>query len=369
MMHGLSDIYNGRRVFITGHTGFKGSWLTACLARFGAHITGYALEPPTEPNHFELLDLDIDSIIADIRDKAAMREALGKARPEIVFHLAAQPLVRSSYLNPAETFESNVMGTVNILEACRNCPSVRAAVIVTSDKCYENREWARGYREKDRLGGYDPYSCSKACAELVTGSFRNSFFPVAGFGKEHRVLVASARAGNVIGGGDWGVDRLVPDIVRSAVSGTPAVIRNPGSVRPWQHVLDLLCGYLMLGRRLLEGRPEFADAWNFGPGSQGPLSVLDVVRRIRKHWDAVSYDCDEDGDNPHETNVLVLDSSKAERILEWRPALDIHGSLEKTVDWYRSFYDRGRVITHDQIRQHFSNEPGAADASKVGKKL
>jgi CDP-glucose 4,6-dehydratase len=364
MISGLKGTYEAKRIFITGHSGFKGSWLSACLEAFGGRLTGYALDPPSQPNHFDLLDLGMESIVADIRDRATLAASIAESRPDIVFHLAAQPLVRHSYLNPAETFETNVLGTVNLLEACRACSSVKAVIIVTSDKCYENREWRRGYREGDRLGGYDPYSCSKACAELVTDSFRNSFFPLEGYGKEHRVLVASARAGNVIGGGDWGEDRLIPDIVRSAVSGTPAVIRNPESVRPWQHVLDLLSGYLMLGQRLLEGRLEFADAWNFGPESRWSLSVLDVVRCIQQHWDAVSYNCDEVHGHPHETNVLVLDSSKSERILEWRPAFDTRRSIEKTVDWYRSFYDRGQVITHDQISQYFSSRPDAAGPSR-----
>ena len=275
-------VYKGKKVLVTGHTGFKGSWLSLWLIKLGAKVIGYALEPPTNSNHFELLNLDMVSIIGDIRDRDRLNAIFKKYKPEVVFHLAAQPLVRYSYINPVETFETNVMGTINVFEACRITESVKAIVNITSDKCYENKEWIWGYRESDPLGGYDPYSASKGCAELVTSSYRKSFFNPEDYSKKHNTLLASARSGNVIGGGDWGKDRLIPDIVRAISKNEKLYIRNPKATRPWQHVLEPLSGYLFLGQMLLEGKTEFADAWNFGPNEGCHTDVETVVKKIKR---------------------------------------------------------------------------------------
>lgn len=342
----FADAYNGRRVLVTGHTGFKGSWLARWLTRQGAVLTGYALDPPSAPDHYSLLPRDYASLRGDVRDAAALAAALAQADPEIVFHLAAQPLVRRSYQEPLQTLDANVMGVANLLEACRRALRLKAVVVVTSDKCYENREWAHGYRETDPLGGHDLYSASKACAEIVTAAYRRSFFA----GDPPRVLVASVRAGNVLGGGDWAEDRLAPDLVRAAAGGRSALVRNPGSVRPWQHVLDVLCGYLQLGQRLLEGRVEFADCWNFGPGVAGVLTAGEVAQRMSRAWNAVAFHFPEgSGREPHEAGLLALDSAKARRRLGWRPLCDVDECLERTASWYRAYYERGEVLTDAQI--------------------
>lgn len=340
----LDTTYAGRRVLVTGHTGFKGSWLCLWLARMGAQVTGYSLEPPTEPSHFALVRPEMRSVIADVRDHERLTAVVAEARPEIAFHLAAQPLVRRSYREAVQTLETNVLGTANFLDACRAAEGVRAAVVVTSDKCYENREWVHGYRETDRLGGFDPYSCSKACAELVTASFRNSFFA------DGQTLVASVRAGNVLGGGDWSEDRLVPDMMRAAAAGGTTLIRNPGAVRPWQHVLDVLAGYLLLGRRLLEGQRDFAGPWNFGPGPESFLTAGEVARAVAARWDAVAVDLAATPPaGPHEAGLLALDSGKARRVLGWRPLLGIEQALDLTVQWYREHHEQGHIATAAQI--------------------
>ena len=345
----FENFYSDRKIFLTGHTGFKGSWLAFWLTRLGARVTGYALAPETFPNHFELLDLPIDSIIADIRDAAALHQAVQDCAPEIVFHLVAQPLVRRSYRDPVETFSTNVMGTVNLLEACRRTESVRAIVIITSDKCYENHEWVWGYRENDPMGGYDPYSASKGCAELVTASWRNSFFHSDQYGKAHRTLLASARAGNVIGGGDWSEDRLVPDIVRAIQAGQPMIIRNPEATRPWQHVLDPLSGYLLLGQRLLEGKKAFAQAWNFGPVDEDSICAEEVVRRFKACWGTFDYELRPDIEQPHEADLLKLDCAKARTLLRWRPVWGSSTTCEKTADWYKNYYLNKRVRTQEDL--------------------
>ncbi len=337
----FGDIYKDRTVLVTGHTGFKGSWLSLWLRRLGARVVGYALEPATDPNHFDLLRLDMASTIGDIRDRAGLEKVFETYKPEVVFHLAAQPLVRASYLDPVTTLETNVIGTANVLEACRTAPSVRAVVNITSDKCYENREWLYGYREIDPMGGYDPYSASKGCAELVTNSYRRSFFSPEAYGKKHGVLLASARAGNIIGGGDWSTDRLVPDMIRAAVAGAKVSIRSPRAIRPWQHVLDPLAGYLMLGRKLLEGDAAFADAWNFGPDEASCIEVERIVKGARAVWDRIDYEKAEDPAGPHEAGLLKLDCSKARTVLGWRPLWKIEDALDATVGWYREFYASG----------------------------
>lgn len=342
----LTETYKGLRVLVTGHTGFKGSWLCLWLAEMGAEVTGYALPPPTAPNHFDLLDLPMTSVIGDIRDAGTLAAAVETHRPEIVFHMAAQPLVRLSYHQPQETIDTNVMGTVNLFEACRRTPTVRAIVNITSDKCYENREWVWGYREIDPMGGFDPYSASKGCAELITAAYRNSFFPPDRYGDTHQTLAASVRAGNVIGGGDWAEDRLIPDIMRAASNGETTVIRNPDATRPWQHVLEPLSGYLHLGARLLGGDRDAASAWNFGPADEYTLTVRQVADRIARFWPAARYTLAPLTDRrPHEANLLKLDSSKANVRLGWRCVWDAETTFRRTVEWYRGYYETGTAAS------------------------
>lgn len=347
--------YRGRKVFLTGHTGFKGSWMAYWLTQMGAEVAGYALVPETTPNHFDLLNLPMHSIIGDVRDRGALEKAIAETRPEIVFHMAAQPLVRRSYREPAETFETNVMGAIRLYEACRKCDSVRAIVNVTSDKCYENREWVWGYRENDPMGGYDPYSASKGCAELVTASWRNSFFHPDRYGQEHQVLLASARAGNVIGGGDWSEDRLIPDIVRAIEAKETVTIRSPQATRPWQHVLEPISGYLLLGQRLLEGNKSCAEGWNFGPADEGSITVGEVVRRIKSHWDAFRYDLKPDPNQPHEAGLLKLDCSKAHARLGWQPVWESESCFEKTIRWYRDFFESGIIPTEQNLHTYIAD--------------
>lgn len=328
----------GRRVLVTGHTGFKGGWLALWLKKLGAEVSGYALPPSTHPSLFELAKVSatIDGTFGDVRDAPAIADAVRRARPEIVFHLAAQPLVRASYTDPAGTYATNVMGTVNLLEAVRSAGGVRAVVNVTSDKCYENREWPWGYRETEPLGGFDPYSSSKACSELVTQSWRSAFFPPAQHAG-HGTALATARAGNVIGGGDWGADRLIPDFVRAIGSNAPLQIRNPNAVRPWQHVLDPLAGYLRLAELLYEHGPGFGEAWNFGPGTEDARPVRWVLEQIQRVWpDAAGWEIDS-RPQPHEAALLKLDCSKARARLGWAPRLALPIALEWTVEWYKAW--------------------------------
>ncbi len=331
------DFWRGRKVFLTGHTGFKGSWLSLWLQELGADVAGYALAPPTDPSLFDLAGVSerMTSEIADVRDLDRLTTVLSAHRPEIVVHMAAKPLVRQSYHDPVETYSVNVMGTVNLLAAIRGMSGVRVGLIITSDKCYENREWDWGYRESDRLGGRDPYSNSKACAELVTAAFRNSFFPPAEH-MRHGLALASARAGNVIGGCDWAADRLIPDMMRAFARAQPALIRNPAAIRPWQHVLEPLSAYLLLCQKLWEEPVPYAGAWNFGPRDEDTIEVAHVADRICRLWDdGATWRCDE-GEHPHEARYLKLDCSKARARLGWQPRWDIDEVLEATVSLYRT---------------------------------
>lgn len=348
------EFWRGRKVLLTGHTGFKGSWLSLWLADLGARVTGFALQPPTEPSLFEQARVAevVDSRHGDIRDYAVLLEALREAAPEIVVHMAAQPLVRYSYANPIETYATNVMGTVHLLEAVRAVPSVRAVLIVTSDKCYENREWLWGYREDEPMGGYDPYSSSKGCAELVTSAYRRSFFSADG----GQVAVASARAGNVIGGGDWAQDRLIPDMLRGFCDGRPVVVRNPLAVRPWQHVLEPLAGYLTLAQALVERGPAFAEGWNFGPSDDDVHSVQWIADRLVALWgEGASWELDRAA-QPHEAAHLKLDSSKARARLGWRPRWPLELAMRHIVEWQRAMLGGAdmRQVTLNQIRNYQS---------------
>jgi CDP-glucose 4,6-dehydratase len=344
--------YKGRKVFITGHTGFKGSWLAYWLARMGARVFGFSLKPPTNPNHFECCKPDMKSIIGDINDAASITRAMKDAEPEIVFHLAAQPLVRQSYAEPAETYLTNVIGTLRVCEACRVAGSVRAIVAVTTDKVYENREWEWPYRENDVLGGYDPYSSSKACAEVLLSSYRNSYFNLARYGTAHDTLLSSVRAGNVVGGGDWGADRLIPDVMKSCAAKKTVTIRNPRATRPWQHVLDCLSGYLLVGRRLLEGCREAATSFNFGPSLESALCVEDVLARLKAYWPAMDYRIERDDGQPHEAHNLMLDCSKARAVLSWRPVWESKTAFRHTVGWYRDYYEKGIVGTAADLKRY-----------------
>lgn len=328
------SFWRNRSVFVTGHTGFKGGWLATWLLSMGARVTGYALASDTQPSYFELCRLDrrMTSNIADLLDRSTLEHAMAACEPEIVFHLAAQSLVRRSYQAPVETFAANVMGTVNALEATRKTRSVRVAVVVTSDKCYENREWPWGYRENDRLGGSDPYSASKACAELATAAYERSFFHKL----DGPIAIATARAGNVIGGGDWAEDRLVPDVMRALARGCPLVLRNPTAVRPWQHVLDPLAGYLELAQRLYLDGPRWRGAWNFGPATDSALTASALVERIFGSWGGGSWQPAGNTAAPHEAHILKLDSAKARNELGWRPCLSTDEAITLTVDWYKA---------------------------------
>jgi CDP-glucose 4,6-dehydratase len=354
----VKETYRSRRVLITGHTGFKGSWLALWLIRLGAEVIGYSLEPPTTPNLFESIGLreHLLHIHGDVRDYDRLLTAVQSHAPDLIFHLAAQSLVRPSFQEPRLTYETNVMGTVNLLEAVRHTPSVRVAINVTSDKCYGNQEPVRGCREEDPMGGSDPYSSSKGCSELVTAAFLRSFFASESYGKTHRVALASVRAGNVIGGGDWGSDRLVPDCVRALSRQEEIVLRYPGAVRPWQHVLDPLSGYLLLGARLWQDGPRYAGSWNFGPDDKVTWTVEEVVREIVRQWGGGRYRVDGSA-HPHEAQLLKLDCRKARTLLGWRPHYAVQEALSLGIDWYQRFYNQASPaelhrFTVGQIEQY-----------------
>ena len=358
----LVSAYNGRSVMVTGHTGFKGARIAEWLGTLGANITGYALDPPTQPNLFDALGLAsrIRHVVADVRDRGRLAAEVQATQPSVIFHLAAQAVVRQGYVEPRQTFETNVMGTVNVLEAARACSSVRAVVIVTSDKCYENHDTNEAFRETDAMGGRDPYSASKGAAELVTAAYRASFF-------SDGAAIASARAGNVIGGGDWAEDRIIPAAARAVSAGNTLVVRNPDATRPWQHVLEPLSGYLWLGARLLHDGQQYAGAWNFGPASQsGDRSVRWVVEDFLAEWGAGSWSVAEDpSGQPHEAHRLGLDSSKAREQLGWAPVWDAPTAVARTAAWYREYYrvpSAARDLVEDELRtyQRDAREAGLA---------
>jgi CDP-glucose 4,6-dehydratase len=352
------DFWRGRRVFLTGHTGFKGSWLSLSLQSLGAELTGYALEPPTNPSLFEEARVaeDMTSITGDILEPDFLSRSMHAAQPEIVIHMAAQALVRHSYANPVETYATNVMGTAHVLEAVRATPGVRAVVIVTTDKCYENQEWVWGYRENDPMGGFDPYSSSKGCAELVTAAYRSSFFNPNVYA-QHGIAVATARAGNVIGGGDWAMDRLVPDILAAFEQGNPAKIRNPNARRPWQHVLEPLRGYLTLAEKLVLDGPSFGEAWNFGPADDDAKPVGWIADELAARWGEGARWQTETAEHPHEAGYLKLDISKARSRLHWHPKLPLASALDLIVGWSAQRRGGGdmRSATHRQIESYYRN--------------
>jgi len=348
--------WQGKRVFLTGHTGFKGSWISLWLQSMGAKVTGFALAPNTTPSLFEEARVadGMTSIIGDVRDQAALQKALADAQPEIVIHMAAQPLVRYSYANPVETYATNVMGTVHLFDAIRQMSGIKAVVNVTSDKCYENREWVWGYRENEAMGGYDPYSNSKGCSELVTAAFRSSYFNPADYAK-HGVALASGRAGNVIGGGDWALDRLIPDIVRAIEEGREVVIRSPHAIRPWQHVLEPLSGYLALAEKLYTEGAQYAEGWNFGPHDHDAKPVAWIVDNLTRIWgDGAAYRIDASAANLHEAHYLKLDCSKAHMQLGWQPRWNLLHTLEKISEWHKAHQAGGdmQALSLQQIREY-----------------
>ena len=346
--------WQNKRVLITGHTGFKGSWLSLWLQTLGAIVLGFALDSPTEPSLFEIASVEekMKSVIGDVRDLTFMQTIFKEFQPDIVIHLAAQSLVRKSYKHPLATFSTNVMGTANLLDCVRNTDSVRVAVCITSDKCYQNKEWVWGYRESDALGGYDPYSTSKACAELVISSYRDSYFRPE-MTDNHGVLLASTRAGNVVGGGDWAKDRLVPDIMRAMMEGHAVIIRNPHSTRPWQHVLEPLNGYLMLAEHLWAFGMEFSGPWNFGPNDGDVKPVSRICDYLTRRWgEGASWQLDSEI-HPHENTLLKLDCSKARQTLNWYPKLNLEASLELIVEWFKAYQNKAdmKLVTIDQIQR------------------
>jgi CDP-glucose 4,6-dehydratase len=346
------EFWRGKRVFLTGHTGFKGSWLSLWLTSLGAKVKGYALNPPTSPSLFNeaQVGLIVDSQIGDIRDQDALHESMTVFNPDILIHMAAQSLVRYSYNVPIETYEVNVIGTAKVLEVARSCSNLKAIVNITTDKCYENDERSQGYKEDDPMGGYDPYSSSKGCAELVTLAYRRSFFEGQGVG------LASVRAGNVIGGGDWADDRLIPDILRSFEEGKPVVVRNPKATRPWQHVLEPLSGYLILAQKLYNNQKKYSEGWNFGPNEKDVKHVEWILNKMISKWPDSSWELDQCA-NPHEANFLKLDISKAKSKLNWTPVWDLSQTLDRIIDWHRNWMNKKNMqeVCFYEIEQYMKD--------------
>lgn len=355
----LKNIYKNKIVLVTGHTGFKGSWLCIWLKKLGAHVIGYSLEPYTNRDNFVVTGLKdkMTHIIGDVRKYKKLSTVFLEYRPEFVFHLAAQPLVRESYLNPKETYDVNIGGTINVLECCRLATTVKVIINITSDKCYENKEWIWGYRENDSLGGYDPYSSSKGCSELITSAYRKSFFNPTDFSKHHKCL-SSVRAGNVIGGGDWRKDRLVPDCIKALENNEPIRVRNPDAFRPWQHVLEPLSGYLSLASIMYREPTKFCDAWNFGPDYDSIITVRDIVDMIITEWGSGKWIHHSNQEEPHEAKLLALDINKARIFLDWHPTLRIREAIKFTVEWHKKCNEKKNMydVCLDQIQQFTSKQ-------------
>ena len=341
----FGDIYNGKKVFITGNTGFKGTWITLWLEMLGAEVIGYSHRPITTPNHYNLLSQNIKQYINDVRDETSLKKAIEDTRPDLVIHMAAQPFVKLSYKEPVETFSTNVMGTCNVLDICKDVKTLKGVIVVTSDKCYDNIGIEKAYKEDDRMGGADPYSASKGCAELIVSSFRKSFF-----NSNDKPQLASVRAGNVIGGGDWGLDRLIPDIVNSTET---TIIRSPDATRPWQHVLDCLSGYLLVGQKIFDSK-GYGRGWNFGPSYDKAITVKEIAEKMKNVWNKIDFKIDECQQKVPEAKFLGLDSTLAKKDLLWEPIWDIQKSIEKTVEWYRNFHETKSIITHKQIEEYCS---------------
>lgn len=355
-MRAILSSYSGKRVFVTGHTGFKGTWLTFLLKELGANVRGFALSPVTTPSHFNLLNLDssVDHTVGDVRDLSELSKAIQEFQPEYVFHLAAQALVKESYNDPVSTFDTNVMGSVNLLEAVRKCDSVRSLVYITSDKCYENVEWIWGYRENDQLGGHDPYSASKGAAEIIFSAYLRSFFlSRPDFG------AATTRAGNVIGGGDWAADRIIPDCIRAMKENIPIKLRNPNATRPWQHVLEPITGYLALGAHLYVEPKIFSGSWNFGPSASQIRTVEEVAQEIINHIGRGSIEIESNQERPHEANLLQLNCDKAKQLLGWFPRWDVEKTIDATAEWYKVFMSGGDIesITRSQLHDYYPELP------------
>ena len=350
----FGNVYAGKTILITGHTGFKGSWLTLWLHQLGAIVSGYSLDEVTTPSHFKLLNIDVETQYGDIRDKQKLEAFFSDVQPEVVFHLAAQSLVRESYRNVALTYETNITGTLNVFEAARKCNSVKAIINVTTDKVYENLEQQQAYQEQDRLGGHDPYSSSKACSEILTSSYRNSFL------KDGSILLASARSGNVIGGGDWANERLIPDIMRSVSNNKVVEIRSPESVRPWEHVLEPLSGYLLLGKKLLQRKNEFAEAWNFGPKPEQVLQVRQILEKMQQQWNKINFKINEENAKQfHEAKSLQLNCTKAYKQLKWKPVWSMDKTIEHTINWYKNYFENKALNSLSDLKEY------AEDAKKM----
>lgn len=344
MKHLFGNIYKEKNVLITGHTGFKGSWLALWLEKMGANVFGYSLNENTNPSHHQLLKLNIQNNYGDVRDKVKLENYISKIKADIIFHLAAQSLVRESYRNPSYTYETNIIGTLNVFEAALKTTSVKALINVTTDKVYENIEQSIAYKEQDKLGGYDMYSSSKACSEILTSSFRNSFL------NNNTYLLASARAGNVIGGGDWANERLIPDLIRGALNNQPTEIRNPNAIRPWEHVLEPLSGYLLLGQKLLENKKEFVSAWNFGPKPEETLPVSSVIQMMQKQWNKINFKTNpEEAKKFHEAGILMLNCTKAKSELQWEAVWDMNTSIQYTANWYKNYYENNIINSQNDL--------------------
>ena len=348
----IDNVLNNKKVFLTGHTGFKGAWLTLMLHQMGAEVTGYSLAPNTNPSLFEVIHGETlcNSVIGDLRDTKLLHKTMAECQPDVVFHLAAQPIVRTSYQIPAETFEVNAIGTANVLDGIRLLDKPCVGVMITTDKVYQNNETGQAYKEDDRFGGYDPYSASKACAELVIDSYRKSFFNPENY-EQHHKAIASARAGNVIGGGDWAADRLVPDIVRALSKGEAIQIRNPKAVRPWQHVLEPLSGYILLAQKLMKDPIKYAEGFNFGPNPADTLTVEEMTQMATEIWGGGTFVCPQLTNQPHDAGLLSLDITKAEKVLGWQPHLNARQALEMTLEWYKTFYHNPSAISELLVKQ------------------